>query len=104
MIGPEAPPVRFPAAARYMKCFPLIFAVLVLGASLGCRDRTASPPARLPVSPAGAGFVTVAGRRFLDASGKPVVFHGINVVKKSKAAGYLGDLAAEDFAAIRSWG
>lgn len=50
------------------------------------------------------GFVTVSGMRFLDASGRPLLLHGINVVNKSKDQRYTGDLSPADFAAIRSWG
>lgn len=63
-----------------------------------------STPQRAPARVAGAGFVTAAGRQFLDAAGKPVIFQGINVVQKSKAQGYVGDISAADFATIRSWG
>ena len=59
------------------------------------------------VSPAQAtahGPVSAAGGRFLDADKKPLLLHGINVVEKSKAQGYVGNLTAADFAAVRSWG
>jgi endoglycosylceramidase len=49
-------------------------------------------------------FAKVSGTQFLDASGKPLLLHGINVVNKSKDQGYVGDLSSADFAAIRSWG
>jgi endoglycosylceramidase len=50
------------------------------------------------------GFVSVSGRSFLDDAGQPLHIQGINVVKKSKAEGYTGDLGPADFARIRSWG
>ena len=83
----------------------LTLGALLLGiATVGGREPPASTPSGSPAPAGGAGFVTVAGRQFLDAACKPVVFHGINVVQKSKAQGYVGDLSATDFAKIRSWG
>lgn len=49
-------------------------------------------------------FVTVSGLTFLDSSGLPVRFHGINVCNKSRDQGYTGGISAADFAQIRSWG
>ncbi len=49
-------------------------------------------------------FVTVSGTHFLNASGQPILFHGINVVNKSKDQGYTGNISPADFAQIRSWG
>jgi endoglycosylceramidase len=51
-----------------------------------------------------SGFVTVLGTHFLDPSGKPLLFHGINVVNKSKDQGYTENITSADFARIRSWG
>lgn len=56
------------------------------------------------VRPEKAGFVSVAGTNFLDGAGRPLLLHGVNVVEKSKASGYMGDLTPSDFAAIRNWG
>ncbi|MGO8815375.1 MAG: glycoside hydrolase family 5 protein [Terriglobia bacterium] len=54
--------------------------------------------------PGELGWVTASGTQFLDASGKPLLLHGLNVANKSPKQGYVGDLAPKDFAAIRSWG
>jgi len=50
------------------------------------------------------GWVEVSGMRLLDASGKPLLLHGINVANKSPQEGYVGDIGPSDFATIRSWG
>jgi endoglycosylceramidase len=83
----------------------LILGVLLLGATAnGGGEPSAQTPSRSPAPAAAVNFVRVDGTQFLDASGKPVIFHGMNVVQKSKAQGYVGDLSAADFALIRSWG
>lgn len=51
-----------------------------------------------------AGFVSVSARHFIDASGRPLIFHGINVVNKSKEQGYTQGITEADFAQIRRWG
>jgi endoglycosylceramidase len=50
------------------------------------------------------GFVTAAGTQFMDASGRPLLFRGLNVVNKSKDQGYTENISPADFALIRSWG
>ncbi|MGO8791490.1 MAG: glycoside hydrolase family 5 protein [Terriglobia bacterium] len=50
------------------------------------------------------GWVRVSKTQFLDASGKPLLLHGMNVAAKSPEEGYVGNLTPDDFAAIRSWG
>jgi hypothetical protein len=42
--------------------------------------------------------------QFLNASGKPLLLHGINVANRSPEEGYVGDLTPDDYASIRSWG
>ncbi len=82
-------------------------AVLILTLALNLPfGQAATVPARPHPGPTTrfSGFVRVSGRQFLDASGKPLLLHGINVANKSKEQGYVGDLAPSDFAAIRSWG
>jgi endoglycosylceramidase len=87
-----------------MNSVSLTLTALILGGMVGCLARTATPASEFAESPTASGPVTVAGRQFLDAAGKPMILHGINVVNKSKAEGYIGDLSADDFATIRSWG
>lgn len=41
---------------------------------------------------------------FVDAQGRQVLLHGINLVNKNPASGYLGDESADTFAAFRNWG
>ena len=48
--------------------------------------------------------VSVSGVKFLDSTGKPVTFHGINLCNKSKDQEYTGNISSADFAQIRSWG
>jgi endoglycosylceramidase len=48
--------------------------------------------------------IAVAGRRFVDAYGKPLLLHGIAVANKSAGQGYTAGIERSDFAAIRSWG
>ena len=42
--------------------------------------------------------------RIFSYLGKPLLFHGINVVNKSKDQGYTENITSADFARIRSWG
>ena len=49
-------------------------------------------------------FVRSSGTRFVDASGKVLVLHGVNVANKNPKQGYLGDFGASDLDLIRSWG
>ena len=62
----------------------------------------APPPAA--GKPGELGWVTASGTQFLDASGKLLLLHGLNVANKSPEEGYVGDLTPKDFATIRSWG
>jgi endoglycosylceramidase len=50
------------------------------------------------------GFVSVSGVGFVDSTGRPILFHGINVCNKSKDQGYTGNISSAEFAQIRSWG
>ena len=78
----------------------VLFGLLAAGGG----EPSTSTASRSPEPAPTAGFVRVAGTRFLDSAGKPVIFHGINVVQKSKEQGYVGNLSATDFARIRKWG
>lgn len=49
-------------------------------------------------------FVTVQGNRFIDANGRSLLLHGINLVNKDPSVGYLGPEAAKEFVQWRSWG
>ena len=51
-----------------------------------------------------ASLVTVSGTDFLDPSGTPITFHGIDVCNKSREQGYTGNISSADFAQIHSWG
>jgi endoglycosylceramidase len=50
------------------------------------------------------GFVKSSGTSFVDAAGAVVVFHGVNVVNKSKKESYLGGVDSQMMAQIRNWG
>lgn len=78
---------------------------LTLAFGLLCGQAFAPPaPPSATHAPRALGWVTVSGTHFLDASGKPLLLHGLNVANKSPQDGYVGDLTPRDFAAIRSWG
>jgi len=49
-------------------------------------------------------FISIQDDRFIDASGRHLLLHGINLVNKDPADGYIGDEEPADFAAWRSWG
>jgi endoglycosylceramidase len=49
-------------------------------------------------------FISVKDGAFVDAAGRQVVLHGINVGEKSKARNYLSWHGPEQFAAMREWG
>lgn len=49
-------------------------------------------------------FISVKDGRFVDAAGRHVTLHGINVGEKSKAKNYLSWHGPEQFAAMREWG
>ena len=55
---------------------------------------------RAPSSP----FLRVQGGRFIDAQGRQVLLHGMNVISKSKDTNYLSWHRREDFARLREWG
>ena len=97
--------MTFPVMDRTMRSLSLTLGLLLSGVmAVGGSEPSASTPSRPPASAEAAGFVTVAGRQFLDGEGKRIILHGINVVQKSKAEGYVGKLSAADFATIRGWG
>ena len=49
-------------------------------------------------------FITVEGDRFIDANGRSLLLHGINLVNKDPSVGYLGPEGAKEFAEWRAWG
>ena len=49
-------------------------------------------------------FVTVRDAKFIDIEGRQVLLHGINVINKNKAEGYVPWQTREDFARLRDWG
>ncbi len=53
---------------------------------------------------ADGGFLAVKGGTFVDAAGREVILHGVNIVDKSKAHGYLSWHGPEEFAKMRDWG
>lgn len=48
--------------------------------------------------------IRIRDGRFMDAQERHVILHGINLVNKSPAEGYLFDTGPELFAALREWG
>ena len=49
-------------------------------------------------------FLRVEGQRFVDAEGRQVLLHGLNVISKSKDESYLSWHGSDEFAAMRRWG
>ncbi len=49
-------------------------------------------------------MMTIRGQRFVDPQGRHVILHGVNVVNKSPAEGYVFDAGPEMFADLRDWG
>lgn len=52
----------------------------------------------------GQGFLTIKDGRFVDAAGRQVILHGINVGEKHKRNNYASWHSAGDFARMRQWG
>lgn len=63
----------------------------------------ASAGDRAPETAAGE-FIAVKDGRFVDAAGRQVLLHGINLAEKDPAKGYLGGQGPEDYARMRAWG
>ncbi|MHA6483509.1 cellulase family glycosylhydrolase [Paenibacillus sp. strain BS8-2] len=42
--------------------------------------------------------------RFVDAEGRQVILHGMNMVCKNKADGYIGNWTEQDFLKLKQWG
>jgi len=82
----------------------LIPALTLALSLLGGQALVPPAPPTATHKPRASGSVTVSGMQFLDASGKPLLLHGINVANKSPEEGYVGDLTPGDFVTIRSWG
>jgi endoglycosylceramidase len=78
--------------------------LLLLFAFIGRAATGAELSYRHSDDPGTTDFVRVSGVRFLDPTGKPITFHGINICNKSKDQGYTSHISAADFAQIRSWG
>lgn len=82
------------------RCFLVIFFL----AFASCAAAPSDPLLPNSKSQREASVIIVSGAAFLDPSGKPITFHGINVCNKSKDHGYTGDISSADLAQIRSWG
>lgn len=50
------------------------------------------------------GFISIKGQQFVDATGKEVNFHGLNLVNKNPEENYLGQNDQESIKKIQSWG
>ena len=50
------------------------------------------------------GYISIEGQKFIDAKGRQIVLHGVNLVNKNPKVNYLGDETIEDFAKMRQWG
>ena len=49
-------------------------------------------------------FISVKDQKFIDAEGRQIILHGVNVVNKNSKVNYLGDETIEDFAKMHQWG
>ena len=78
---------------KNMKSRLAIFLVVLFG----CRCETNAQP---PAKP----FVTVKGRRFIDPQGRQILLHGLSIIDKNKAHGYMSWHGPEQFAAMCGWG
>ena len=47
-------------------------------------------------------FISIKNDKFIDAQGRQIILHGINLVNKNKSKNYLGDEGAEDFMAMKN--
>ncbi len=51
-----------------------------------------------------AGDVTVKDGRFVDSSGRQITLHGVNIIEKNGARGYVSWHGPAEFALMREWG
>ena len=51
-----------------------------------------------------AQFITTKDGRFLDAKGRQIILHGVNIVDKSRERNYLSWHGQDEFARMREWG
>ena len=49
-------------------------------------------------------FISIKNDKFIDAQGRQIILHGINLVNKNKKVNYLGDESAQDFKVMKEWG
>jgi endoglycosylceramidase len=49
-------------------------------------------------------FVSVKDNRFIDAEGREIILHGVNIEDKSKQHNYLSWHGSEEFTKMRQWG
>ena len=48
--------------------------------------------------------ISLKDRSFIDAKGRQIILHGINLVNKNKTLNYLGNETPDDFKAMKEWG
>lgn len=58
----------------------------------------------IAIDASASGFVTTRDTAFIDAEGRHLILHGINVINKNKADGYVPWQTLEDFVRLRGWG
>lgn len=71
---------------------PLIFSVLIFGCS------------KINPSKSRLETISIEGQKFIDADGRQIILHGINIVNKNPNVNYLGKESPKDFAKLRDWG
>lgn len=48
--------------------------------------------------------IKAQGHRFVDADGREILLHGVNMVCKDKKSHYIGDWSEQDFKHLKNWG
>ncbi len=80
----------------------LVVAIIASGAAFVVPSGDSARPS--PAPPLRQRFLSVKDGRFIDTYGRQVILHGINLVNKSKASGYIGDETIRDFEQMADWG
>lgn len=89
--APETPPAEPPAASE-----PIPGPASEPGAAGGVAESSSSSE--------DGPFISVQGRKFIDAEGRQIVLHGMSVISKDRKSNYQSWHGPEEFALMREWG
>ncbi len=97
------------AELRFLTAAPAIAVIAIVSAAVRALSLViAACGVTLALSPAAASaaerFVTIDGARFIDAHGRQVIFHGLNVVRKNDTWGSYDWLNEDGYARMQTWG